>query len=88
MAGLNDSWFDQEVLSAKDRFNELLLTGLRTSWGVNLNELYQISLPTEDFEDNVRHFEEKEWLMKTDTHLMLTNEGRLMADYIASLLFI
>jgi oxygen-independent coproporphyrinogen-3 oxidase len=86
--GLNETWFESEVLTSKERWNELLMTGLRTSWGVDLHDLYQISSPTEDFEANVKHFEEKKWLDKTDTHLILTREGRLMADYIASELFV
>jgi oxygen-independent coproporphyrinogen-3 oxidase len=86
--GLNETWFEREILTSKERWNELLMTGLRTSWGVDLHDLYQIASPTEDFEANVKHFEEKKWLDKTDTHLILTREGRLMADYIASELFV
>ncbi len=32
-------FFEEEVLKEKDIFNEKLMTGLRTIWGVNLNEL-------------------------------------------------
>ena len=85
--GLNETWFEQEMLTSKERWNELLMTGLRTSWGVNLQDLFQIAAPTKDFEDNLKGFEERKWLVKTDTHVILTREGRLMADYIASELF-
>lgn len=86
--GLNETWFESEVLTSKERWNELLMTGLRTSWGVNLQDLFQIASPTEVFKVNVKHFEAKNWLVKTDTHIILTREGRLMADYIASELFL
>jgi len=86
--GQNETWFEREVLSPKERWNELLMTGLRTSWGVNLQDLFQIAAPTKDFEAKLKGFEEKKWLLKTDTHVILTREGRLMADYIASELFV
>jgi coproporphyrinogen III oxidase-like Fe-S oxidoreductase len=50
--------------------------------------LYQIALPTEAFEETLKQFEAKKWLVKTDTHVILTRDGRLMADYIASELFV
>ncbi len=86
--GQNETWFEREILTSKERWNELLMTGLRTSWGVNLQDLFQIATSTEVFEANLKRFEEKKWLVKTDTHLTLTREGRLMADYIASELFL
>ena len=86
--GANEAWFETELLTPKDRWNEALMTGLRTSWGVNLQDLFQIALPTEAFEETLKQFEAKKWLVKTDTHVILTRDGRLMADYIASELFV
>jgi oxygen-independent coproporphyrinogen-3 oxidase len=86
--GANEAWFETEVLTPKDRWNEMLMTGLRTSWGVNLQDLFQIALPSETFEETLKQFEAKKWLVKTDTHVILTRDGRLMADYIASELFV
>ena len=86
--GANEAWFETELLTPKDRWNEMLMTGLRTSWGVNLHVLFQIALPSETFEETLKQFEAKKWLVKTDTHVILTRDGRLMADYIASELFV
>jgi oxygen-independent coproporphyrinogen-3 oxidase len=42
--------FEKEILSSKDQFNELLLTGLRTCWGVDMTAL-QKNLPlSKEFE--------------------------------------
>jgi oxygen-independent coproporphyrinogen-3 oxidase len=84
----NDGWFETEELSPKDRWNELLMTGLRTSWGVNLQQLYEILPPTSAFDEKLKEFEVNEWMDLGSTHIRLTSKGRLMADYIASELFV
>lgn len=80
---------ESEVLSEKDRFNEMLMIGLRTVWGVNLNKL------TEDFSESlVSHFQ-KETAKKLNTGVLIIDDNRLkipeshwfMADGIASDLF-
>ncbi len=80
---------ESEVLSEKDRFNEMLMIGLRTVWGVNLNKL------TEDFSESlVSHFQ-KETAEKLNTGVLIIEDNRLkipeshwfMADGIASDLF-
>jgi len=90
MSGLetNGAWFETELLTPKDRWNELLMTGLRTSWGVNLQQLFDILSPTAEFHKKLKEFETNQWLELGSTHIILTSEGRLMADYIASELFV
>ena len=77
-----------EVLSAKDRFNEFLLTGLRTKYGVDLANLQSILPLSKQFIDASNSFQEKNWMEIKDNVLLLTQSGKLMADYIASELFI
>jgi oxygen-independent coproporphyrinogen-3 oxidase len=84
----NESWFETELLTPKDRWNELLMTGLRTSWGVNLQQLFEILSPTTEFYEKLKEFETNQWLDVGSMHITLTSEGRLMADYIASELFV
>jgi len=36
---INNRNFESEILSDKDKLNELLLTGLRTMWGVDINKI-------------------------------------------------
>jgi len=79
-----------EVLDEYDRFNEYIMTSLRTMWGTDLTKI------AADFGAHflgdtlkaVKPFIEKQWLLNRDEHLILTQEGKLFADYIASELFL
>lgn len=80
-------WFEEEVLSPYDVFNELILTGLRTSEGVELSALERIAPISDAFRETVSDAVEQGWMQKSQTHLILTRDGRLQADRIASDLF-
>ena len=82
------TYFELEELSPKDRWNELLLIGLRTSYGVNIEQLFAILEPSKDFVEKVSEFKQNEWLFEENGTLLLTSEGRLKADFIASELFV
>lgn len=82
------TYFELEELSPKDRWNELLLIGLRTSYGVNLEQLFAILEPSKDYVEKVSEFKQNEWLFEENGTLLLTSEGRLKADFIASELFV
>jgi len=81
-------WFETEILTSKDQFNELILIGLRTIAGVDLNQLKSILLPQDSFWKKVTEFQKLEWLISSDNLIVLTKTGRLKADYIASELFV
>jgi oxygen-independent coproporphyrinogen-3 oxidase len=83
-----NTYFEIEHLSPKDRWNELLLTGLRTSFGVKTDQLFAILHPREYFFETLTEFEQNGWLIQENGTLFLTIEGRLKADYIASELFV
>ncbi|RXF67487.1 radical SAM family heme chaperone HemW [Arcticibacter tournemirensis] len=78
-----------EILSQADRINEYIMTSLRTMWGMDLNKVEQ------DFgydyrnqtEINLQEFIGKRWIEISNNTAILTNEGRLFADHIASTLF-
>ena len=84
----NETHFETEVLSLSDRFNELLLTGLRTSFGVNLSKLEAIIPFGQEFQDQLMQLENDAFLIRQDDTIILTQKGRLQADRIASDLFI
>lgn len=81
---------EEELLSADDLFNEYVMTGLRTQWGLN----------TEYIEKNWGNSYVKHILAEADSYinngevvhnaatLTLSRSGKLLADYIASELFI
>lgn len=79
-----------EILTREDKINEYLLTTLRTSWGSNL-----VKLRAEfGFDLEAAHgpyirslFERKFAFIENET-LLLTKTGRLLADKIASDLFV
>lgn len=83
-----NSYFEIEHLSPKDRWNELLLTGLRTSYGVKTDQLFALLDPNAEFFETLNEFIQNNWLIEEDGTLFLTPEGRLKADYIASELFV
>ena len=85
---LGEDYFEKEILSPTDQFNELLLTGLRTKYGVSLKELESFTQISSEFKEKLNEFKEKKWVSEKGKTLFLTQEGKLMADFIASELFI
>lgn len=81
--------YEEEQLDAVTRYNEYVLTSLRTSWGADLNFIkdhFGLAL-AEDFK-NAATFRIESGLMKVDSATYtLTDEGFLLADRIASDLF-
>lgn len=79
-----------EELSTFDRFNEYIMTSLRTMWGVSLNKIERDfgKLFLADTLKNMKPFTERKWLINNGEHLKLTAAGKLFADYIASELFL
>jgi len=81
-------YFEIEELSLENQFNERVLIGLRTVLGVDLSELDVLATPPKTFFAKVDEFIASDWMIKRDSVISLTKEGRLRADYIASELFI
>lgn len=77
-----------EMLSQKDQFNELLLTGLRTIWGVSLVQLNEIFSLNETFHSKINELIKKEEALLKNDSLILTEKGMLFADAIAMDFFI
>lgn len=79
-----------EELNTYDRFNEYIMTSLRTMWGTGLRKIEADfgKLFLAETLKNSKSFVEKQWLIKKDEHLVLTQDGKLFADHIASELFL
>lgn len=90
MKGIQNNIPDLEIeeLSVPDQFNELILTGLRTKWGVNIHELHSIKIPNEKFNKKLNEFINSGHLRKSKDAILTTEAGKLIADYISSELFI
>lgn len=85
----NTPRFQKEQLSNVDIFNETVMTGLRTMWGVEAEKLKNIN-PHHyaEFTQSVREFIQSGQMSFTDDTYKLTGSGKLLADRIASDLFI
>jgi oxygen-independent coproporphyrinogen-3 oxidase len=79
-----------EELDQYDRFNEYMMTALRTMWGVDLNKIKNQYGPAylQDTMKNIQPFMERNWLQLDADTLKLTHDGKYFADYIASELFL
>jgi oxygen-independent coproporphyrinogen-3 oxidase len=84
----DEEWFETEILTLENQFNELILTGLRTIYGLNLDKLNTICVPPTTFWKTLNQFIECNWLKQEINIISLTEEGKLKADHIASELFI
>jgi oxygen-independent coproporphyrinogen-3 oxidase len=76
------------VLTPAQRYNEYVMTRLRTIWGCRLAEMAEIGpeYPAY-FEREVRRFEIAGQVEMWEGCYRLTRAGKLMADHIASSLF-
>jgi len=82
-------YFEKEVLTETERFNEYILTSLRTIWGIDLNYLKTNfnSDFVKNFSTQIQEYIKQETVLVNDTTYTLTEKGKLLADKIASELF-
>ena len=80
---------ETEVLSIKDRYNEYVMTGLRTIWGVSLAKVSKDfgSEFLEYLNKNAVNFIQQELLIVENNILKTTKKGLFLVDGIASDLF-
>jgi oxygen-independent coproporphyrinogen III oxidase len=80
---------EQEVLSKKDRYNEYVMTGLRTMWGVSL-EYVQTNFGLNYYEYLLQQASkqlDRQLLSLEQGTLKVTKKGKFLSDGIASDLF-
>ncbi|MBL4653239.1 MAG: radical SAM family heme chaperone HemW [Flavobacteriales bacterium] len=81
--------FEKEILTENQRYNEYILTSLRTKWGTNENFIFN------NFDQKMTNFFKKEskkqqkegFLLKNDENYVLSAKGKFLADRLASDLF-
>jgi oxygen-independent coproporphyrinogen-3 oxidase len=86
----NESYFEKELLSEVDQFNEYILTSLRTIWGIDAEVLKNkfSSEIIDSFNQNINTYISKGMVTFTNNQYVLTSKGKLFADRIASELFV
>lgn len=82
--------YELEQLSFEDRYNEYIMTSLRTMWGADLgyiNKQFGEEVMNSLAEQS-KDFEAKGWMLRSADKLILTAQGKLFADKVASELFL
>ncbi len=83
-------YFEKEILTKDDKFNEYVMTSLRTSWGCNVKKItidYGISYANH-FLKNIKKYLDSGVMINRDDNFILTDKGMLLADGIAAELFV
>lgn len=77
-----------EFLSEADRYNEYIMTALRTKWGIDLKKIINWGYRVQDrFLAEVQPFLDNGMIEQKDNSFLLTNEGKFLSDGIISALF-
>ena len=83
------AYSEEEVLSEKDKFNEYILTGLRTKWGISLDILNQFKCyNSKELKSSMAKWADQNHVQLTGTQFTLTDSGKFVADAIISDLFL
>ena len=83
-------YYEIEKLSENEKYNEYVLTTLRTMWGINqkyLNKNYNKKINLK-FTSLIKKWVESGDVIKENENFKLSKKGMLMADGIASDLFV
>lgn len=76
--------YESEEIDTSKKFNEYIMTSLRTMWGIDLNYI-ESSFDKESY-DYVRNlslkFREYGLMKLEDNHLILSNQGKMISDNI------
>ncbi len=81
--------FEKEELTTTQKLNEYIMTSLRLMEGCDLDKVtkHAGAKQTEQLRKEASAFIQNGWLKEENNHLILTQEGKLFADRIASDLF-
>jgi oxygen-independent coproporphyrinogen-3 oxidase len=85
----NQDFFEMEHLDEKTKMNEYILTKLRTKWGLNYDEI-KINFPNY-YEQLIRkinsEIKSENLILKEEKKVILTMQGKLLADFVSKNLF-
>jgi oxygen-independent coproporphyrinogen-3 oxidase len=85
----NNIPYEQETLSNKDKFNEYLLTAIRTKWGLSIESLKEININYyNEIEPEITILLQSEHLISGDGQIRLNKAGKFLADEITAKLLI
>lgn len=80
---------ETEMLDIDTRFNEYVMTRIRTIWGIKKKEVREFGTSyLEHLEEEVKELLQRGWVSEDEDGYMLTREGMHYADAAAAALFI
>jgi len=82
--------FEEEKLSLANQWNEWIMTGLRTKWGIDINQSLQ-HFPANwmhSFQQKIQELINQELLIQEASIIRLTYKGKFFADGIAAEFFV
>jgi len=82
----DEQFFEKEELDAKTRFNEYIMTSLRTMWGIDLDYI-ESTFEKEGYDYVINlsgKFIDYGLMRRNQTNLILTNQGKMISDNIIS----
>lgn len=87
---LKMNWFEKEILTLDDRYNEYVMTSLRTCWGCDMEHISKHfgTKYLTHFEKSIVPFVTDGRIVNKNSHFTLTGNGMLFADGIAAELFV
>lgn len=87
--GENKLDFEREELTEANKYNEYILTSLRTMWGIDLDQVEMEFGKTRKsvLEAQLEDYEKKGLVERKQTNFILTRKGKFFADKIAGDLF-
>lgn len=81
--------FEKEVLTDQDKYNEYLMTNLRTMWGIDIKRLETMQPELwEALRKKLDFYCENGWMIRLDGRIRMTERGWLISDGIFSELFV
>lgn len=83
-------WFEKEILTEKDKYNEYVLTSLRTMWGCDLNAVKNNFGDTflNHLLKNAEPYILQKNLLRNENILILAKSGKFISDKIVRDLFV
>lgn len=86
----NNIYFKEEVLTISQKFNEYILTNLRTKWGININTIKSRfgGKYASHTKKMMQKWSEKNYIKENNETVILTDKGSVFADKIISDLFL
>ena len=85
----NNVYFETEILSEIDKYNEYVMTSLRTLWGINIEKIKTnfSSKYADFFQLKINKYIDSKAILKNNNIYTLTQYGKTICDYITVDLF-